>query len=226
MISYCLPIIKKTKEEVWKTIVSNKNYDYIEVWLDYVLDKDEVFVEKLLQSLGERLILLFRRQQLDQIHMDLSVRKRFLELLHKTNAYVDLDIMQQKEEIDYAASNNLKIQTILSYHNYQETPNKNRLEKIVKEMKKYDPTMYKIATYCNSQTDALRLLHLLLQLKENKLRCIILGMGKNGIITRIFGNLWGNEMIFAPIKNKDQSAPGQLTKTELEKIFNILITNN
>jgi 3-dehydroquinate dehydratase len=54
--------------------------------------------------------------------------------------------------------------------------------------------------------------------KENK-RCIILGMGEHGMITRIFGTLWGNEMVFAPQTKSEASAPGQLTKQQLATIF-------
>ena len=44
-------------------------------------------------------------------------------------------------------------------------------------------------------------------------------MGEFGTITRIFGTLWGNEMIYAPKEKKNASAPGQLTKIQLETIF-------
>lgn len=47
-------------------------------------------------------------------------------------------------------------------------------------------------------------------------------MGEFGIITRIFGTIWGNEMIFAPKSIEGASAPGQLTKKQLEDIFKAL----
>jgi 3-dehydroquinate dehydratase type I len=90
---------------------------------------------------------------------------------------------------------------------------------IVETMNSYAPTIYKISTYCKSPEDAVRLLTLICSLKKENKRCIILGMGKHGMITRIFGTLWGNEMIFAPQIEHEASAPGQLTKQQLDTIF-------
>jgi 3-dehydroquinate dehydratase type I len=75
---------------------------------------------------------------------------------------------------------------------------------------------------CQTEQDALRLLQLLLELKAKNQRCIILGMGEHGITTRIFGTLWGNELIFAPETLAEQSAPGQLTRQQLDNITAIL----
>ena len=99
------------------------------------------------------------------------------------------------------------------------TPEDNKLREIIDIMDEYRPTVYKIATMCTNERDALRLLQLLLELKKRNLKYILLGMGKSGVITRIFGTLWGNEMIFAPRVSIEQSAPGQLTRNQLENIF-------
>ena len=44
-------------------------------------------------------------------------------------------------------------------------------------------------------------------------------MGEFGVVSRVFGALWGNEMTFAPAVKTEQSAPGQLTRSQLENIF-------
>jgi 3-dehydroquinate dehydratase type I len=82
----------------------------------------------------------------------------------------------------------------------------------------------KIAAYCETENDALRLLKILLNLRDERRRCIILGMGVHGAVTRLFGTLWGNEMIFAPESRTKASAPGQLTRSELEQCFSALQT--
>jgi 3-dehydroquinate dehydratase len=65
----------------------------------------------------------------------------------------------------------------------------------------------------------LKLLLLQQNLKAQNKKHIVLGMGEFGTITRVFGTLWGNELIYAPISKGEASAPGQLTKQELENIF-------
>ena len=64
-INYCLPIIKNNKEEILEIIEKNiSEFQFFEVWLDYVEDLDDVFVEKLINLLNDRLIVLFRRQKI------------------------------------------------------------------------------------------------------------------------------------------------------------------
>lgn len=217
---YCLPIIKNKKSEVIEVIHSNMAYySYFEVWLDYIDEIDNAFVEQLVDLLGEKLILLFRRQKLEKIRMNLEKRLKIVSLLESSQSLIDLDIFNQKDELEHIKSNQLEVKTIVSYHNYETTPENEKLKKIVDTMSKYKPTAYKIATMCVNQKDALRLLQLLLEMKERGLRYIVLGMGELGAITRIFGTLWGNEMIFAPKTSTEQSAPGQLTRDQLEAIF-------
>ena len=219
-IQYCLPIIKSSKTDILKTINTNKNvYDFFEVWLDYINDLDKAFLENLAKDLGGKLIVVFRRQNYEKQHMDLEKRLIFISLFKNSPVLVDLDIVEQEKEIQYIKEDRLRINTLLSYHNYQKTPSDSTLRKIVDTMNIYKPTILKIAAMCNNKKDAIRLLGLTLELKDRGKNCIVLGMGEFGTITRIFGTLWGNEMIFAPKVVTEQSAPGQLTKSQLEVIF-------
>lgn len=222
--NYCLPIIKYTKEEVFKEIQKNKeSYTFFEIWIDYIEDWDKSFLKAIKNDLGAKLIIVFRRRNGEAIKLSLEKRKEILDFFSDSLCLIDLDIEQQKKELDYVKENNLSLQIILSYHNFSETPINNDLEKIIVQMEAYSPTIYKIASFCQNEADALRLLQLLLSLRKIKKHCIILGMGVHGKVTRIFGTLWGNEMIFAPQTVEDSSASGQLTKSQLDKIFNFLL---
>lgn len=219
-VRYCLPIIKTAKAEVLETIQTNGGkYDYFEVWLDYVDGADEAFVKQLVGLLGDRLVILFRRDKLETIRMPLEKRFDVLKLLDKTPALVDLDITSQTAELDYIRENNLAVKTIVSYHDYQQTPPSVRLEEIIDTMERYQPGIYKLAALCGSHEDAVRLLEQLLALKAQGRNAIVLGMGEAGAVTRVFGALWGNEMTFAPLTKAEQSASGQLTRQQLENIF-------
>lgn len=222
-INYCLPIIKQTKQEVLDVIQQNKQeYDYVEIWLDYIADADDMFVKQLVTELQGKLILLFRRQKLETIRMDVQKRKNIIILLENSNAMLDLDVHTQQEELDFVKENKLNINLITSYHNYEETPATEELNTITAKMESYKPTIYKIATMCQTENDAVTLLQTLLTLKQQEKKYIVLGMSEKGSVTRIFGTLWGNEMIFAPKEKNEISAPGQLTKGELENIFTSL----
>lgn len=218
-IKYCLPIIKNTNKEVLDVMQMNQEYEYFEIWLDYITDLDKEFVKQLVTDFAEKVVLLFRRQNLEAIHMDMQMRKDIISILENTSALLDLDIQIQKKELDFIKEKNMNIQLICSYHNYGATPDSDALQKTIAEMDYYTPNVYKIATLCQIEDDAVVLLQTLLRLKHEGKKYIVLGMGEQGSITRIFGTLWGNEMIFAPKEKTENSAPGQLTKSELETIF-------
>lgn len=224
-IKYCLPIIKFKKKDVLKTISENQNlYEFFEVWLDYIQDLDLNFVKNLEKNIGGRIIFLLRRQNLEIPKMDLKKRVEIINLLANSKSLLDLDIFSQKKELEYLKKNPQKNKVIVSYHNYDKTPVDKKLKEIVSLMKKNNPYIYKISAFCKSDSDALRLIDFLALLKDEGFKCIILGMGTKGTITRIAGAILGNEINFAPVSARDKSAPGQLTRNELEEILKTINT--
>lgn len=220
---YCLPIIKTSKQAVIETIGAHPDYDFYEVWLDYIDGLDMAFVSQLLRLAGGKLVLLFRRQNLEPIRMSLDLRMHIIDMLAEANALLDLDITQT-DELAYI-KDKPAIRFIASCHNYRETPPDVQLHQIVASMEPYKPFVYKLSAMCQSEDDALRLLSLLEDLKDRHVNFIILGMGEAGLATRILGMLWGNYMNFAPPTDAEASAPGQLTKPQLEAVVSMLGSN-
>jgi 3-dehydroquinate dehydratase I len=217
---YCLPIIKPFKSAVLELIkVHDADYGYFEVWLDYLEDLDGAFLTELVELVGERLIVVFRRQNLETPRMEQQKRLDILKTLAGSPVLVDLDVQSQQTELKFATSQSKPVQLIASYHDYHQTPDNVQLRSIIATMEPYRPRVFKVATLCNNQGDALRLLELLAELKAQDRPSIILGMGGPGQVTRVFGALWGNEMTFAPLSKAESSAPGQLTRAQLENIF-------
>lgn len=221
-INYCLPIIKKSKKEVLHTIKKySDEFQYFEIWLEPIKDLDDQFIKELAETYRNKLIFLFQRGNFKRRYLDAKRIKQIIKLLDKTSCFLDLDI-SETPALDYLKKEKIHIKTIISFHDYKETPA--NLAQVVKLMDRLKPTIYKIATKCDNETDALKLLLLQQNLKTHKKSHIVLGMGNYGKITRIFGSLWGNELIYAPVTEQDKSAPGQLTKEVLEKIFQEIMT--
>lgn len=222
---YCLPIIESKSTETFKIIKDNfKNYDYFEIWLDYIEDLTPNFIDSLKKEYNVKLIFLFRRLLLATPNMSYQKRIELVDSLSNSKCLLDLDIFSQKKELEYLNKSNKHIQLILSYHNYQETPDNKKLRKIIDLMMKYNPYIYKISTFCKKDQDALRLIDLSIELKDKNIKNVILGMGDKGTITRIAGVILENEISFTPVDTKSKSAPGQLTKEELEeKVKNIQV---
>lgn len=219
-IKYCLPIIKSNFEEIEKITGKNIDYDYFEIWLDYIKDLKIEYVEKLSKKLKDKVIVLFRRKNLEKIKMDESLRYQIIDLIKDSKSLLDLDISNQKKELSYINNHQIKLSLIVSYHNYKKTPDNEELDEIIEEMKKYQTLIYKISTFCQTEEDCLRLMDLLIKLKRENLKFIVLGMGEKGRKSRIFTPALGNQMNFAPVSLKEKSAPGQLTKNQLDKLVN------
>ena len=216
-IKYCLPIIKSLKKDVLTTIQDNlANFNYFEIWLDYIKDIELDFINLLKKRYGEKIVFLLRRQRLAKPKISLLQRIKILNCIAGSNCFLDLDLFSQKEEIDYLNKNRKKIKLIISYHNYKETPEDQRMKQIVEKLLKMSPEIIKISTLCKQDDDALRLIDLMSNLKDKNIRNIVIGMGKKGRITRIAGGIIGTEMCFTPVTINQKSAPGQFTKKQFE----------
>lgn len=218
MTRFALPVQERTKRAVFGVIATHgTSYNMLEVWLACIRDLDTAFVRKLIAVHGRRLILIVRPPK-NETHTIAAHKKReILTLAGCSAVLVDLDIKTERSELDRFATH--RWACVASFHNHRETPPSEKLLAIVKDMKRWHPAICKIATFCRTPDDALRLLQILRMLKKCNTACIVLGMGPMGVSTRIFGSLWGNEMIFAPMSKTKQSAPGQLTLHELQSIF-------
>jgi 3-dehydroquinate dehydratase-1 len=217
---YCLPIIKTSKSEVSATIEQlTDKYGYFEIWLDYIEDFDLDFISGLINKYPDRIILVLRRKNLEPTKMSDDQRRTVLDTITGENCLVDLDISVQTQELDYLKNSGKDKNLICSYHNYESTPADDELAKIEETMEAYSPGIIKFSAMCNSSDDALRLIKLKVKFLEKNRRHIVLGMGEEGKITRVFGALWGNALIFIPETEEESSAPGQITRQEFDKVM-------
>ncbi len=221
-IKYCLPLIVHDLQTTEQIIRENRQrFDLFELWIDPIEQLDLRSLAAFLNRWPSRLILNLRAPHPQSQHHPLPTRLASIKLLEKQDIFLDLDILQQQKELAFFQSLNAPPKLILSYHDYQRTPPLPDLWHIIDQMAQHRPYLYKIATHCQHPHDALRLMEINLQLKEEKRPHIILGMGQYGGITRTYGTLWGNEWIFAPLAHEQATALGQYTRDELECFFSI-----
>lgn len=217
-INYCLPIIKGSKKEVLNSL-KIKGFNFYEVWLDYMKDLDEKFMLTLAKKFKGKIIFVFRRKNLEPIKLSIDKKQSVISLLSKFDVFLDLDFLTQHEELEFLRKTKAKIKLILSYHNYKETPSLDYLKNLINKMKRYHPDIFKVSTFCQREEDSLNLLNLILKLRKQRLKYIVVGMGGMGLITRIFGVIWGNKISFTPLDLRSKSAEGQLTKKQLQLIL-------
>lgn len=118
---------------------------------------------------------------------------------------VDIELSSKdilKDVINEAHKLNKKV--IVSYHNFNDTPELKKLETIIKNSKKAGGDIVKIATFAKDKKD-IAMLACLTVSNEN---IIIIAMGKLGRVSRIFFPMLGSLITYCPVTTS--SAPGQL----------------
>lgn len=98
---------------------------------------------------------------------------------------------------------------IVSHHDFKETPK--NLEEIYQNMQHKQADLYKMAFTANSTLDALRLM----VFAKNK-NVIAISMGPLGQFTRVLEK----KITFAALDEESANAPGQLTASTLEEVYN------
>lgn len=219
VLKFCRPLISDTVSDLITKINStDSQYQYLEVWIDYLADINLENFHKILNASKKEIILLTRRKNLEEPKLTKNKRFEILESAIEKNLIIDCDL-RQKNELEFLVKKHYK-KILLSFHDYSNTPK--NLEKIYNEMLKFQPLIYKFACFCNTLEDSLDLLKLGLMLKSNKHNCIITGMGDKGKLVRLASASWFNEFNFAPINETENTASGQLTIKQISDAIKIL----
>ena len=154
------------------------------------------------------------RSQSEGGQKELRERKR-LDLFKAIAPHVDaIDIelrsLEIREEVLALTQAAGKLR-VVSFHDFQWTPNFDTLMGIVDEAKSIGADIVKIATQANSDADVATLARLLLQRRDANL--IVIGMGPAGVKSRVFFPALGSLMTFASLGQA--TAPGQLPIKEM-----------
>jgi len=103
---------------------------------------------------------------------------------------------------------------IISYHNFQETPD--NLEELHAAMAAEDADIVKLATMANSFSDNVRMMDLV---KNSKLPTIGICMGDIGMPTRILAKRFGSPFTYATYSTEKTLAPGQLNYKQMNDLY-------
>ena len=138
--------------------------------------------------------------------------------------YVDIEYEAAPEYrqtlIDLAKKLHCKV--IISYHNFNETPNNTALHEIIVESKEMGADYVKLAVMANAFVDCAKILSLYGKYDNIIAFC----MGEIGKITRIAAPLLGAKFTFASVDEAHVTASGQLTVSEMETVMKILKIEN
>lgn len=111
------------------------------------------------------------------------------------------------------------IQTVMSYHNFQSTPDIETLHVYAERMISVGAQVIKFALMTSTNDDVLSVLRLTKELTERypELPRITMSMGQLGQMTRTCGNVFGNCVTFGTLGQA--SAPGQVDVSILQQLL-------
>lgn len=132
---------------------------------------------------------------------------------------VDIEIETSKNLVDELLhyAHEKQITSIISYHNYIETPDKQELEKIVQKMIKTGANIVKCVTTAKDYTDGHKMIDI--QIKWSS-KVMAFAMGSFGSYSRILSLLHNAPYAYVPLTKK--TAPGQLSIDDFKKVFTML----
>jgi len=135
-------------------------------------------------------------------------------------AAVDIELKSKLAGRVAQAARRRKKACIVSFHDFEKTPGRGRLERIVEQAQSVG-SVIKISTKVRTGEDSRALAGLLLG-RWRKPLCVI-GMGAAGTHTRVSFPLFGSCLTYAFLEKS--AAPGQLSAARLREIFRELLPN-
>lgn len=234
----CVSIVGKTKDDIIKqaNFLKTINVDIIEWRVDFFESAESIegtkdilkIIRKIL--IDKPIIFTFRSSKEGG---QKEVSSEFYFRLNKEIAntklidIIDIELLNNenniKELIDISNKNNVVV--IISFHDFQETPSKEKMKYFIDKSIEIGADIPKIAVMANTTEDILDLLDITRIIKEEypNIPIITISMGKKGIVSRITGELFGSSITFASAKKA--SAPGQIPIDDLNHIIKILHNN-
>jgi 3-dehydroquinate dehydratase type I len=140
--------------------------------------------------------------------------------------YVDIELQADRamrtELIEAIACLQHRTALIVSHHDFQRTPSLRTLKALFQGCVKAGADIVKIVTWARTSQDNLRMLGLIVDAERECIDLINFCMGPEGRISRIAAPMLGSCLSYVSLRRGGESASGQLTITEMNKIMDIL----
>ncbi len=206
----CVSVKPKSYEEAFGAL---GKYDFVELRLDggelNVNEVADLFKRPI------RTIAACRKGELS----DLGREEILLAAVEAGVNYVDLDSEDDGFMLENVKKNvhNNDCGVIISYHNFEATPQRKELIDKIREIRELGADIIKIACKANTKEDPVRLLSLYDYSREGELLSI--GMGELGKVTRVAAPFLGAPFTYASAEAGKKTAPGQFDYETLKTII-------
>jgi 3-dehydroquinate dehydratase-1 len=111
---------------------------------------------------------------------------------------------------------------LISYHNFQETPELELLSEILEKQRQAGADICKVVTTARNPDDNLVLLKLIKNFPQ--IPVVAFAMGPSGRLSRVLSPLAGAYFTFASLESGRESAPGQINVEAMREIYSCIST--
>ncbi len=229
----CAPILGHTVDRMRANAIKalSEGVDMLEFRIDSLNAFDEGEIRDLIHEAGvmkEVPIIITNRPKYEGGFKEQDEEDRIRMLAEATSiegvSLIDVELSVKPEARDWVidSAKGHGVYVIISYHNFEYTPPKEELLKIVEDEEKARADVIKFVTMPRTHGDVLTQLQALLESRGKVKRPIIsASMGSLGAYSRVVGLLLGSDLVYASLPGQP-SAPGQLTIQEVRTILSIL----
>ncbi|MDI9476558.1 MAG: type I 3-dehydroquinate dehydratase [Natronincolaceae bacterium] len=235
----CVPIVGKTIEEILEEtrFLKTADFDIAEWRADFYddiecIDRAKLVLEAVRYILMDDPIIFTFRNVREGGKRQISTKFYFelnMSIIQtRIASIVDIELSDNEREIktliDAAHKNNVAV--IISSHDFEGTPPKEEIISRLRKAAELGGDILKIAVMPTCEKDIITLLDATRIMKEKyKDRPIAtISMGRQGIISRLAGGLFGSDLTFASVGGI--SAPGQISSEELRRFMSLLYDNS
>jgi len=223
---FCVTLAEKNVDEIFKKIESlSELTELFELRVDALENPSKEALQKVL-TYPFKFIFTFRshkeggRKKIStQAYLDW-----ILWALQQPFYLVDIEWRFLKKNYkDFNLTNSKYEKILVSYHNFNRTPEKGYLKKMLFQMKERGIKKAKIVTMGKVFDDGLRLLDLILFAKEIGIDLVTFAMGEEGRLSRVLCLLAGSPFTYVAPSEEEIVAPGQLDLLTAKTIYSNLI---
>lgn len=184
--------------------------------VEYRMDRAESPIEQIEQYTGSLPIIATFRSALNKDRLDLLASVSRYDVIEA----IDVEIESIREESTYLNSlRSNDVDIIVSYYNYEETPDANTLNAIVDEAVEYGDVV-KIAVLAETPKDTLVLLSTVNEATEAGKMIAGVSMGSVGRHTRVLAPMYGSKLAYAPLEAHPlNDTLGQISLKELAELI-------
>jgi len=222
-IKICVSVPPKTVAEALNFIEKAENHkaDFIEVRLDSLKKHNQL--ADIAHCSNTPLIATNRSTECQgKFSGSETERKRILlDAARNGFEYVDVELSTSKLKDIIGDLRGIGVKPIISFHNFNETPNSSQLNKILKKEIESGADVCKIITTAKLVEDNLTVLDFVSKASKSA-KIVCFSMGEFGKPSRLLSPVFGAFFTIASLENGRGTAPGQLTIQKMRTLYEAL----